>query len=89
MRPYKRASLIAKSILKMIEDNGGGSFETSRTAVLLPATLFDDLLRDWPASVDDDTGVVRIQGIAFERVVNRRRKRKVSLAPKSPSPSDA
>ncbi len=89
MRPYKRASLIAKSILKMIEDNGGGSFETSRTAVLLPASLFDDLLRDWPAPVENATGVVRIRGIAFERVVNRRRKRKVSLGSKAVSPSDS
>lgn len=48
MRPYKRASLIAKSIIKLIEDGGGGSAETSRVAVLLPGATFYDLLRDAP-----------------------------------------
>lgn len=80
MRPYKRASLIAKSIIKMIEDGGGGSAETSRVAVLLPASIFDNLLSDLPAQVEDTTALVRIRGVAFERVVTRRRKRKVSVA---------
>jgi hypothetical protein len=80
MRPYKRASLIAKSIIKMTEDGGGGSAETSRVAVLLPAPIFDSLLSDWPAQVENATALVRIRGVVFERVVSRRRKRKVSVA---------
>ena len=64
MRPYKRASLIAKSILKMIEAGDGGSVEISRTTILLPATIFDDLLRDCPAPpATEGAERVRISGI--------------------------
>lgn len=72
MRPYKRATMIARSIIKMIEDRGGGSAEIAEAAVMLPATIFDDLLRDQPAEAIDAAGRVRIQGIAFERKAERR-----------------
>ena len=67
MRPYKRATLIARSIIKMIEDSGGGSAEVSKAAVLLPATVFDDLLRDQNEKAGGASGRLRIRGIAFER----------------------
>ncbi len=72
MRPYKRGKMIARSIIKMIEEGGGGSAEIAKVAVVLPATIFDDLLRDRPAEADDDAGRLRIQGIAFERKSERR-----------------
>ncbi len=80
MRPYKRASLIAKSILKMIEAGNGGSVEISMTTILLPATIFDDLLRDSPAPpATDGAERVRINGIYFERVSSRRRRKRKLL----------
>ena len=52
----------------MIEDSGGGSAEVSKAAVLLPATVFDDLLRDRnDEKAAGACGRLRIRGIAFER----------------------
>lgn len=76
MQPYKRASLIAKSIVKMIEASDGGSVEISMTTILLPATIFDDLLRDCPSPATDGAERVRINGIYFERVSSRRRRKR-------------
>jgi hypothetical protein len=67
MRPYKRATMIAKSIIKMIENGGGGSAEISMTSVSLPATIFDGLLRDEHTQAEHTAERLRIQGVAFER----------------------
>jgi hypothetical protein len=76
MRPYKRATIIARSIIKMIEDGGGGSAEIAKAAVLLPAAIFDDLLRDQAAQAEDTgAGRLRIQGVTFERKADRRTSR--------------
>jgi hypothetical protein len=72
MRPYKRATMIARSIVKMIEDSGGGSEEIANAAVLLPASTFHDLVRDQVNPTQDFASRLRIQGIAFEGMDRRR-----------------
>jgi hypothetical protein len=48
MRPYKRATMIARAIIKMIEDSGGGLAEIAKTAVLLPAITSTTCCRTGP-----------------------------------------
>jgi hypothetical protein len=72
MRPYKRAKMIARSIVKMIEDRGGASADIARATVFLPAPVFDDLLRDQPAGAANATERLKIQGIVFQRKAERR-----------------
>jgi hypothetical protein len=81
LRPYKRATRIAQSIIKMIENNGGGSAEIANAAVLLPASTFDELVRDQVTPTQDPASGLRIQGITFERMDRRRRRAATSRDP--------
>lgn len=69
MRPAKRATLIARSIAKMIEASGGASPELAAVVVRLPMAVFDQLRLD--AGETADTAKLRIHGVTFERSPNK------------------
>jgi hypothetical protein len=61
---YERAIRIAKSIAKMVEENGGSSSHVSACSVRLPAIAFDQLLQEL---IGDKSGELRLFGVLFER----------------------
>jgi hypothetical protein len=71
MRPYKRATMIARSIIKMIEDSGGGPPHVAAAIVSLPAATFAHLCLD--ADKSETMTEMRVQGVTFKRDGNRKR----------------
>jgi hypothetical protein len=71
MRPYKRATMIARSIIKMIEDCGGGPPDVAAAIVRLPGATFDHLCLD--ADKPETITEMRVQGVTFKRDGNRKR----------------
>jgi hypothetical protein len=61
---YDRAVRIAKSIAKMVEENGGSSAHVSACSVKIPAIAFDQLLQEL---IGDKSHELRLLGVLFER----------------------
>jgi hypothetical protein len=74
MRSYKRAAMIARSIIKMIEDGGGELKDIHTVTVRLPPTTFDSLRDDTGDTMKSATEM-RIQGVVFKRGSNGSRGR--------------
>jgi hypothetical protein len=64
MRPYKRATSIAKSIRKFIQDSGGASLQLALVQVTLPVELFDLMCEDGgvPGATE-----LSVNGVLFKR----------------------
>lgn len=63
---FDRAIKIAKSIGKLISENGGTSGHVSAAAVRLPASTFDQLLSE-SSAIGYAAGELRFYGVLFER----------------------
>jgi hypothetical protein len=64
MRPHKRATLIAKSIRKLIEDSGGSSPDLALVQVQLPAHVFDLTAEDGGSLGATE---IRVDGVMFKK----------------------
>ena len=66
--------MIARSIIKMIEDSGGASPQIHAAVVRLPAAAFDQLRDD--ADQSEAVTELRVQGILFKRDGDGRKRRR-------------
>jgi hypothetical protein len=64
MRLQKRATLIAKSLRKLIEDGGGSAPQLALVEVRLPVAVFDLICGDSGAP---DATEIRVDGVMFKR----------------------